>query len=343
MLPSAEPIRELHGVTPSDLGDEMLASTRPLVLRGLVARWPAVQAGRKGADSIARAASADAYLRRFCRDASVVAMLGAPAIGGRIFYNEDLSGFNFTSVHTRLDHVLNELAAHRGNPRPPAIYVGSTTAETALPGYLEENPLNLHPRDALASIWIGNQTRVPAHYDLPDNLACVTAGRRRFTLFPPAQLENLYIGPLDLTPAGQPISLVDLGQPDLERFPRFREAMRHAQAAELEPGDAIFIPSMWWHHVEALECFNVLVNYWWRQSPAYMDTPANALLLSLLSIRDLPPEQRHAWEEIFRHYVFQADEKTAAHIPAGARRALGPIDDDTARMLRAQLLRKINR
>jgi len=337
MLPSAKPIRELPGVTPSDLAGEVLASTEPLILRGLVARWPAVQAGRNGA------ASADAYLRRFCRDATVVAMIAPPDIGGRIFYNEDLSGFNFTSVHTRLDHVLAELVWHRDNPQPPTIYVGSTTVETALPGYCEQNPLDLGPCDALASLWIGNQVRIPAHYDLPDNLACVTAGRRRFTLFPPSQLENLYVGPLDFTPAGQPISLVDLHQPDLDRFPRFGEAMRHAQAAELEPGDAIFIPSMWWHHVEALECFNVLVNYWWRQSPAYMDTPANALMLSLLSIRDLPPEQRRAWQAIFRHYVFEADEKTTSHIPESARRSLGPMDDNAARMLRAQLLRKINR
>jgi len=334
MLASAEPIRELHGVTPSDLNDELLASADPLVLRGLVARWPAVQAS---------GTSANAYLRRFCRDATVVAMLAPPDIGGRIFYNEDLSGFNFTSVHTRLDQVLHELERHRDNPHPPTIYVGSTTIATALPGYVEQNSLDLGQRDALASIWIGNRVRVPAHYDLPDNLACVTAGRRRFTLFPPAQLENLYVGPLDFTPAGQPISLVDLHQPDLERFPRFSEAMRHARSAELEPGDAIFIPSMWWHHVEALDCFNVLVNYWWRQSPAYMDTPANALMLSLLSIRDLPPEQRRAWQEVFRHYVFEADEQTAAHIPASARRMLGPIDDNAARMMRAQLLNRINR
>jgi len=334
MLASAEPIRELHGVTPSDLDDGLLASTEPLVLRGLVARWPAVQASRSGAS---------AYLRRFCRDASVIAMLAPPAIGGRIFYNDDLSGFNFASVHARLEQILQELEDHRDNMHPPTIYVGSTTIDTALPGFVEENPLSLGSRDALASIWIGNRTRVPAHYDLPDNLACVTAGRRRFTLFPPEQLENLYVGPLDFTPAGQPISLVDLHQPDLERFPRFSEAMRHAQFAELQPGDAIFIPSMWWHHVEAMESFNVLVNYWWRQSPAYMDTPANALMLSLLSIRDLPPEQRHAWQEVFRHYVFEADEQTAAHIPEGARRMLGPIDDNAARMLRAQLLKKINR
>ncbi|WP_342119590.1 cupin-like domain-containing protein [Pseudoduganella sp. OTU4001] len=337
MLPNAKPLRELHGITPSDINDDLLTSTQPLVLRGLLSRWPAVQAGRQGA------ASADAYLRRFYRDATVGAMLGTRDIGGRFFYNEDLSGFNFASVRARLDDVLLEMEGHRDNPHPPAIYVGSTTVETALPGYREENPLDLGARDALMSVWIGNQTRIAAHYDLPDNLAVVTAGRRRFTLFPPQQLPNLYVGPIDFTPAGQPISLVDLHQPDLERFPRFIEAWRHALVAELEPGDAIFIPSMWWHHVEALEAFNVLVNYWWRQSPDYMDTPTNALMLSLLSIRDLPPEQRQVWQDIFRHYVFEPGEQTAGHIPPQSRRVLGPIGDDASRMLRAQLLRKLNR
>ena len=56
------------------------------------------------------------------------------------------------------------------------------------------------------------------------------------------------------------------------------------------PGDAIFIPSQWWHAVQALEPVSALVNFWWRQSPAYMDTPLNTLMLALLSLRDLPPE-----------------------------------------------------
>jgi ribosomal protein L16 Arg81 hydroxylase len=223
------------------------------------------------------------------------------------------------------------------------MYVGATTVETCLPGFLADNRIDLGGRDALASIWIGNATRVAAHYDLPDNLAVVAAGRRRFTLFPPDQLANLHIGPLDFTPAGQAISLVDFKQPDLERFPKFAQAMAHAQVAELGPGDALFIPSMWWHHVEALESFNVLVNYWWRQSPDYMDTPTNAMMHAILSVRDLPPAQRRAWQELFRHYVFEADEETLAHIPATARRVLGPLDEDTARALRAQLLKKLNR
>jgi hypothetical protein len=336
-LPAAKAIREVAGLRPRDLDAGILEATEPLVLRGLVAGWPMVAAAR------ASSGAADAYLRGFYRDATVTAMLGLPEIEGRFFYNEDLSGFNFAPVRLRLDKVLDDLARYRGAAKEPAIYVGSTTIDTALPGFREQNDVDLKGRDALASIWIGNRTRIAAHYDLPDNLACIAAGRRRFTLFPPQQVSNLYIGPLDFTPAGQAISLVDFLKPDLERFPRFAQAMEHAVSAELEPGDALFNPRMWWHHIEALGEFNVLVNYWWRQSPEYMDTPTNALMHALMSVRDLPPEQRQAWQELFRHYVFEANDDTAAHIPEAARRILGPLDGDAVRGIRAQLLKRMNR
>src|SRR5690606_1306790 len=175
-------------------------------------------------------------------------------------------------------------------------------------GFRGENDLGMGDRQPLVSIWLGNRTRIAAHHDLPDNIACVVVGHRRFTLFPPEQLPNLYVGPLDFTPAGQAISLVAFVRPDLQRFPKFAEAVKHAQVAELGPGDAIFIPSMWWHHIEALDTFNVLVNYWWRQNPAWMDTPMNALMLAIMTVRELPPEQRAIWQDVFRHYVFEPGE-----------------------------------
>lgn len=337
MPTSAERIREVPDVDARILSDALLESAEPLVLRGLTTHWPMVQAARESA------AAASNYLLRFYQDATVGAMLGAPDIGGRFFYNEDLSGFNFKSVRLKLDVVLEEIARFAQQPRPGSIYVGSTTIDTCLPGFRAENDLDFGPRQPLASIWIGNRTRIAAHHDLPDNLACVVAGHRRFTLFPPEQLANLYVGPLDFTPAGQAISLVDFARPDYSRFPRFAQALEHARVAELGPGDAIFIPSLWWHHIESLDALNVLVNYWWRRSPAYMDSPIAALMLAIMTVRDLPAEQRAAWDNLFRHYVFDADDSTAAHIPASARRVLGPLDEDAVREIRARLLARLNR
>jgi hypothetical protein len=119
--------------------------------------------------------------------------------------------------------------------------------------------------------------------------------------------------------------------------------VKAARVAELAPGDALFIPSMWWHHVESLDSFNVLVNYWWRQSPAYMDAPIGALMMAIMTVRDLPPAQRRAWQNLFHHYVFDADANTAAHIPENSRRSLGPLTDEMVRDMRARLIARLNR
>jgi len=330
-------MRELTDIDPRALPERLLRSTEPVLLRGLAAHWPAVQAGRRSGLEAAN------YLRRCWRDATVGVLISPPEFEGRFFYNETLTGFNFRREVGQFDEVLDVLMKLAGEARPPALYVGSTTVDTCLPGFRPENDFGFGEIDPLVSIWLGNRSRIAAHFDVPDNLACVVAGRRRFTLFPPGEVDNLYVGPLEFNPAGQAISLVDFKKPDFERHPRFAKALARAQVVELEPGDAIFIPSMWWHHVEALEPFNVLVNYWWRQSPPCMDSPVGALMMAMMTVRDLPPAQREAWRLMFNHYVFQADGHTAAHIPPAAQRALAPMDDEGTRALRTQLINRLKR
>ncbi len=326
-----------RGVGAEDLGDipaEVLQSTQPVLMRGLVGHWPLVQAAQRS-----DAALCD-YLRGFGAETRLNLWRGGPEIGGRFFYNDDLTGFNFRSEVRTFGTLLDELLAGTSD----ALYLGSTEVDSAFPGLRLHNDLSalagLHPH---VSLWLGNRMQVATHFDLPDNIACVVAGRRRFTLFPPDQVANLYVGPLDLTPAGQPVSLVDVARPDHHRFPRYERALAQAQTFELLPGDALFIPSQWWHGVESLEPMNALVNFWWRQSPAFMDTPLNTLMMALLSLRDLPPAQRDAWRVLFDHYVFDADEQTAAHIPPAARGVLAPMNDDSARQLRAALRNRLNR
>jgi hypothetical protein len=328
---------EITGLHPDEVPDEVLNSNEPLLLKGMVAQWPVVQAARESSGS------ADQYLRRFYQNATVGAFFGAPDTAGRVFYNKDMTGFNFQRVMLKLDEILDKIQQHSYDDRPPAFYVGSTTVDTCLPGFRADNDIEFGDIDPLASIWLGNRTRVAAHYDVPDNIACCAVGRRRFTLFPPSEVDNLYPGPLDFTPAGQVISLVDFQRPDYDKHPRFRDALKNAQVAEMEPGDALFIPSMWWHHVEGLSSFNVLINYWWRQSPPYMDTPVNVLNHALLTLRDLPQAQRQAWQALFNYYIFNFDEENVAHIPEECRGVLSPMDEMKARKLRAQLLGKLNR
>jgi hypothetical protein len=328
-------VEEVNGCSGRSLPDEVLTSSQPLILRGLVADWPLVKSAKKGPHE------ALADIGKYYQGKRVSLFLGEPEIKGRFFYNEEMTGFNFLQMEADLNDVLRKLKEFENDDQAPAFYVGSTAVDRWLPGFRNENDIDLGDRDPLHSIWIGNRSRVAAHFDFPNNIACCVLGRRRFTVFPPEQLPNLYVGPMDLTPAGQQISLVDFSAPDLKKFPKFSEALASAQTAELNPGDALYLPGMWWHHVEALDPINVLVNYWWTPSPEYLGSPATALTHALLAIKELTPEQRQAWHALFRYYAFEQPQDSLAHIPTSARGRLGEIDETTARRLRAELLNRL--
>ena len=337
-LPQPTPVEVLEGLSPGAIPARVFESDVPLLLKGLVAGWPAVAACRESLGSAAQ------YLSGFWTDQPVTAYVTDAAFEGRFFYNDDFTAFNFRSGTAHLGQVMQKLSEEeRGAGTGLTIYVGSTNVDRWLPGFRAQNDIALPFPDALASFWLGNRTRVSAHFDFPDNIACVVAGRRRFTLFPPEQVGNLYIGPVDRTPSGQAISVVDFSKPDLERYPRFADAMAAARVAEMEPGDALFVPSMWWHHVESFDSFNLMVNYWWCATPPSMGAPTTALMHAMLSLRDLPPRQREAWRTLFNHYVFDADESVYEHIPEPGRGCLAPLDDAAARKLRAELLNRLNR
>jgi hypothetical protein len=153
-------------------------------------------------------------------------------------------------------------------------------------------------------------------------------------------LPNLYIGPLDNTPAGAPISLVKVSDPDLEKYPRYADALAAAQFAELDPGDVIYIPYMWWHGVQALESFNILVNYWWNDhEPRSQVHPSTALAFAWITFMDMPPEHRARWKDMFDHYIF--GEGAMDHVPPHARGVMGELDDKQLAQVRQMLARAL--
>lgn len=340
-MPTPRATRVVEGAT-SLSPDGLLADGRPVILRGLVAEWPLVDAGRAGA------AAAIAYLKRFDAGREVVGYTGAPEIGGRFFYRDDWSGLNFDARRVALPAYLDRILDQIDEPDPQSCYIGSTDLDTYLPGLRPENDLRFPtpPGDRdppLVSIWIGNRTIASTHYDMSNNLACCAVGRRRFTLFPPDQVANLYPGPLEPTPGGQVVSMVDLRAPDLIRYPRFSEALAAAEVAELEPGDVLFYPALWWHNVEALDTFNVMINYWWNATPAFADTPMTTLLHGILSLRDRSPAEKRAWAAMFDYYVLGDADRPAAHLPAEIYGELAPLDVSAARRLRAKIIARLNR
>lgn len=321
---------------------ELIAEGRPAILRGIARDVPLVAAGLQGP------AAAVAWLKRFDGGRPVTVYVGDAAIKGRFGYNHDYTALNFARERGSLSTYLDRIVEEQGDPEAPAIYIGSTDVDLYLPGLREEAVLpfgdpELVAHPPLVSIWIGNRTIASAHYDMSNNIAVTLVGRRRFTLFPPDQAANLYPGPLEPTPGGQVVSTVDFDAPNYARHPGFAEALAAAEVAEMEPGDALIYPALWWHQVEALDPFNAMINYWWNTSPAFIDTPQTTLLHALLSLRDRPEHEKRGWKALFDYYVFGDADRSGAHLPEEARGALGRMDEMKARRLRANVLNRLNR
>jgi Cupin-like domain len=338
--PASQPIAEWHDVDERAFREDVLTRYRPAVLRGLVKSWPAVQAALTSHEDVVR------YLVALDSGTPVDAILMPPHARGRIAYNDSMDGINFAHRRLPLSAIIEQLSRYALFDNPPSVAVQSALIPECLPRFAAENRLPVLDAAVAPRIWLGNRVTVPAHVDESNNVACVVAGRRRFTLFPPEQVANLYVGPLDYAPTGAAMSVADLVEPDFERFPRLKDALSAAYVAELAPGDALFIPTLWWHHVESLDQqLNILVNYWWNGTIGTVERTESALdclLHSLLNIKPLPPELRQAWAAMFHHYVFDASDDRLAHIPEHRRGVLGRMSPETAQGVRNQLIAKLH-
>jgi len=337
MTGEPRPIARWRNVDKEVFHREVVPRGEPAVLEGLVRNWPAARAAAASPEA------ACAYLAGLDAGVEGDAVLVPAGLGGRMFYKPDLSDFNFARRKLTVSQLLQHLARYSHFESPPSVALQCAHVEQCLPAFEAANPMPLMDESVHPRLWLGNAFLTPAHIDELDNLACVVGGRRRFTLFPPEQVANMYVGPVEFTLAGQPISLVKLENPDFERYPRYREALAAAQAADLEPGDALFIPYMWWHHVQSRDRFNVLVNYWWEDTPMWQGSPFEALLHGILSVKNLSPRKRAIWNNMFQHYVFQQNGDPVAHLTQRQRGIQGDANPRLAEIIRQQLIHVMSR
>ena len=334
----SQTLREIDGrelSSPAQFLREVVEPCLPVVMRGLVSGWPAVHAATRSAEDF------QAYLAGFDNGGLVEALVGDPQIAGKYYYGEDLKGFNFERRRMRFGDALAAMIATHGRSGEPTMYVGSIPVNDYLPGFADQNVLHLLAAHVAPRIWLGHPSNVSAHFDAYDNLACVVAGVRRFTLFPPEAIEGLYVGPIDNTMAGQAVSFAAAAPRDDDKYPLFAKFREQALCAELHPGDAIYIPELWWHQIESTASFNGLVNYWWDGFAAGPDSPYTSLLFSMIAIAERPARERQAWKAFFDHYVFRTNGHPLAHLPPEQHGMLGPLKPDNYAKIRALVMHRL--
>jgi len=330
------PVREVDAEIsgdPARFHREVVEGCQPVIMRGVCRDWPVVRAASESPEAIR------IYLERFATRKTAEVFVGDPSIAGRYSYTDGLEGFNFDRVELDVASALDRILANAARPGSPTVYIGSLETDIFLPGFSGENGLSALPSSVGPRIWIGNPSLVACHNDTYDNVACVVAGRRRFTLYPPDTVSDLYVGPIDYTMSGRPISLAAGSQPADPRYPRFSAAASRATVAELSPGDALYLPKLWWHQVEATDPFNILVNYWWDAFSAGPDAPYTSMMLAMIAIAERPAAERAAWRALFDHYVFRPNRHPLEHLPDDRHGILGPLNNGNYGRIRAMVMR----
>jgi hypothetical protein len=321
-------VAAFSGVTPASFADDIKPANQPAVLKGLLSDWPMVKLSNS-------AEALSAYLLANDQGAPYGVYVGAPEIGGHFFYGNDTRSENFRFGPAPLGQVLENLLTQRTAEAPQSIFIQSAELHRHMPTVRDSHRLDILPASVEPRIWIGNGTVTRVHYDLNENLICVAAGKRCVLLYPPEQLPNLYPGPFDRTIGGVPVGMVDPENPDLERYPLFASAQDAVQVAELEAGDALYIPYGWWHQVRSLSSFNVMVNYWWDDAPKAAANPYDALFHAVLALRDQPPSRKAIWKALFDHHIF--GDAPLEHLTPQERGTLGDLTPERISQIRKVL------
>lgn len=122
-------------------------------------------------------------------------------------------------------------------------------------------------------LWMGPRDTVsPLHFDPLDNLLIQVVGWKRVLLFHPKEktinnttsdcADNKLWHYAGVEGNQYNTSAVDIESPDYQKYPNFKLAPVPFECT-LGPGDALYIPKKWWHHVRSLD-FSVSANIWWR-------------------------------------------------------------------------------
>jgi hypothetical protein len=226
----------------------------------------------------------------------------------------------FTAVHkiALFPAFIEEVKKRLNRPEEGPVYLAGTEIKAlsqrlGMPDFFG----GFHPAGPFFTFWIGSGNQVASlHNDPLRNVIALLAGQKRLVVFPPESLADLYIAPIDRRGAGVLHSLVNVLKPNFRKFPRFRQALENARTAIINPGDIVYLPPLWWHHVEGYG-FNVGANRWFYDdnNPRKIKVPLTALVSPavrlLIALSDKPKHTREAARASFLS-ALETDARIAA-------------------------------
>lgn len=212
--------------------DRYYAASRPVLLRGLMTGWRAMTAWTPE------------YLKSMAGDQFVEVMTGREAdakyeMNARKHRRElrfaDYIDMVYSGKVTNDYYLVANNAFFQRPEMQPLL-----EDFTVFPEYLNQTAAGRQ-----CFLWFGPAgTVTPLHHDTSNILMAQVAGRKRYRLIPASQWQYVYN-------SEGVFSDVDCENPDLSRYPKFRDAS--TIDIVVEPGEVLFMPVGWWHHVRALD------------------------------------------------------------------------------------------
>jgi ribosomal protein L16 Arg81 hydroxylase len=227
--PVFRPLEECEALPAAEFRRRWFDTRTPVVLRGLVRGWPAC---------------------RTWAPASLAQRFAAQPVEVMRVANEELRGAS--PYRERRTMPFAELVERLAEPAGRDLYLVAQNRLLADPTFdALWSDMDLMPEwfDASArithvSLWMSPPGAVtPLHYDLLDTLLAQVYGTKRVIVASPADTPNLYKGPVGY-------SVADPEPPASVAFPLLAQATLYE--TEITPGDALFLPGEWWHHVRSL-------------------------------------------------------------------------------------------
>jgi lysine-specific demethylase 8 len=245
---------------PEEFAARYMRASQPVILRGAIDDWPAMRRW------------SPAYLKERFGEREMTAVRTRE---GSLY--DRRSGMNYETM--RVGDYVDLVEANRQQD----LYAVFRVHEV-IPELFDDIVRPAYCRDARwfrsKFFFSGPDTHGLLHRDLPENLYAQVVGRKRFTLLHRRHTRTVHCHSML---SGVPnFSPVDAEAPDFERFPRFREAP--VAQVELEPGDVLYIPSLWWHQACPLSV-SMGINMWWVRGPMLAAVRAAELVMRAFKLR----------------------------------------------------------
>ena len=255
----AKPVRRLH----RPRREELWALDEPVLLTGCMEDWTLFQELRARASFEQKLALLGSLF-----GAQPVSFQCMPrGTGGHYHFAKSLEDVTFgqPTSNVPFDVFAQRLLRSLNGASDDYVYLQAHLIAKGTPLHQALGP-NVLPllseEQARPLLWAGSNGQVVnLHYDDFLNFICMVEGTKRVTMFSPELLPSMYHAPFDRMLNMAQASHVRLLEVDHARFPRFREALSEARVAVVQPGEVLYIPPMWWHHVESFG-LNVMVNNW---------------------------------------------------------------------------------